>query len=59
MVAVELVSYKIAKLNMVNNISDSGILQLENAVSFDVKYKQDNRMAVAVLTEYVKHREKT
>lgn len=57
MADVGLVSYKIAELNMVNNISASETLQLENAMGIDVKYERDNSVAVAVLTVKVRHRQ--
>lgn len=57
MADVELVSCKITKLTMVNNISASETLQLENVRDFDVRYKQDNRVAVAVLSVKVRHRQ--
>lgn len=56
MADVELVSYKITKLNLIDNIPASGTLQLENAMGFDVKYEQDNSAAVAVLTGCISHR---
>ena len=54
-VIAELLSYKINRLTMMNNITDSGMVQLENVMDFDVKYRHDC-LAVAVLTEYVRHR---
>ena len=54
-VIAELLTYKINRLTMMNDITDSGMVQLENVIDFDVKYRQDS-LAVAVLTEYVRHR---
>lgn len=53
---VELVSYKIVKLRVNNNIPESAMLELESMVGFNVKYEPDNRVAVAVLTASVNHR---
>lgn len=54
-VTAELLTYKINKLTMINDITDNGTVQLENMMEFDIKYGQDG-LAVAVLTEYVRHR---
>ena len=56
MLDVELVSYKISRLNMTNNLSKSGALQLENTTGFHIKYGQGNESAVAVLDICVNHR---
>lgn len=53
---VGLVSYKIVKLRMNNNILGNGTVELENLVGFDVKYEPDNGAAVAILTVSVNHR---
>lgn len=55
-VTAELLTYKISKLTMINDITDNGMVQLENTTEFDIKYGQDS-LAVAVLTEYVRHRQ--
>lgn len=54
-VTAELLTYKINKLTMMNDIINNGTVQLENIKEFDVKYGQES-LAVAVLTEYVRHR---
>lgn len=54
-VTAELLTYKISKLTMMNDITDNGTVQLENIMEFDVKYGQES-LAVAVLTEYVRHK---
>lgn len=56
MVDVELVSFKIAKLKMNNDITEDGMLQVENSVESNVKYEDDNKMAVMVLNVKVEHR---
>ncbi|HBI61378.1 MAG TPA: hypothetical protein DDY31_09230 [Lachnospiraceae bacterium] len=53
---VELVSYKIVKLRVNNNIPESAMLELESMVGFNVKYESNNGAAVAVLTVSVNHR---
>lgn len=57
MLSVELVFYKIYDIKMSNNLKDNGLIQLENSMGFDLKFGQDDQSAVAVLTEYVRHRE--
>lgn len=56
MISAELISYKITKLKITNNIPEDGTVELENIVGFDVKHKSGDRTAVAVMTESVKHR---
>lgn len=55
MADVELISYRIAKLQMNNNIPKTGRVELENIVGFDVIHGQDDSMAI--LNAQIKHRQ--
>lgn len=55
MVDVELVSYKISKLKMNNDIPENGTVELENIVGFDMIYEQDG--CIAVLNVQIRHRQ--
>lgn len=57
MADVELLSYEIRKINMFNSMLDSAKIQIESTMNFNIKYGQDNELAVAVLTVQVRHRQ--
>lgn len=58
MAYVEMACYKIAKLNMINNILDTEIIEGTNRDHFSVAYGEDDSMAIATLTEYVEIEDK-
>lgn len=55
MVEVELLGYKIRRINMHNNLSESGSLQLENSLEFNIDYADNDRSAEATLFAYLRH----
>lgn len=55
MADVELMGYKIKKIDMNNNLSDSGLLQLENSIDFYIDYAENNRSAEATLFGYLRY----
>lgn len=56
MMEVELISYKITKLDMRNDLKDSCAIELANTASFHINYDMDNRIAVTTLKETVSQR---
>lgn len=60
MADVELVSYKIKELNVVNkihNIPKHSLVELDNVMEFNVTYEQNDRVAVATMLECVSYQE--
>lgn len=57
MADVELLGYKISKINMVNNISETGSLQLTNYMEFKIDYTKDNESAEATLFSCTEHKD--
>lgn len=53
MAHVELACYKIEKLNMLNRILDTQIMEGINNDHFSVDYSKDNTMAIATLIESI------
>ena len=50
---VELLGYKISRLDLVNNLEESGEVRLSDKMEFSVKFEPENSMAVAVLAQYL------
>ena len=51
MINAELMSYKITRLNMRNDLEGSGQLEIQRGSAFDVTYDNETEMAVATLME--------
>lgn len=51
MINAELMSYKTSRLNMKNDLEESGQLEIKRSSDFDVTYDIEGEMAVATLTE--------
>ena len=54
MVNVQLIAYKISRLEMYNVLQSSQEVELKNSSEFDVTFDIENEMATAMLTEHVK-----
>lgn len=53
MVHAEMVFHTIKKINMQNNVMDTGVFAFVSSEHYSVDYSEDNTMAVAALTESV------
>ena len=51
---IELLGYKISRLDLVNNLEESGEVRLSDKMEFSVEFEPENSMAVAVLAQYLK-----
>lgn len=56
MIEVELLGYKIKEIDMHNNLSETGLLQLESSLEFNIDFVDDNGSAKTTLIGYAKHR---
>lgn len=57
MIGVELLGYKISKINMISNNSEAGPMQLTNNIKFDIDYAEDNCSAEATLLSHTNYRD--
>lgn len=55
MLDIELFGYKISKINMINDIPETGPLQLKNNIKFNIDYADDNETAEAILLSCIEH----
>lgn len=57
MVNVQLISYKICRLDMYNDLESDQGLKIQNWFEFDVTFDIENNIAEAILTEHLKQAE--
>ena len=53
MTKVELLGYKISRLELLNELEESGEVRLSDHMEFSVSFESGEDMAVAVLAQYL------